>query len=126
MRLIDADDLNKKMEFLPIRGFKGEGEEVHALVSLSQVLNIIDQLPTLAVVVKEKSTKLEKAMDRPIEALDLSVRVFNCLKRYGIRTISELYEARENRELPKVRNLGRTGLREIETKLGAFLERSKE
>ena len=54
--------------------------------------------------------------DRPIEALDLSIRSFNVLKRAGINTLSELRRV-SHEDLMHVRNLGRKGLEEIESKL---------
>jgi len=55
------------------------------------------------------------SMDDPIEALDLTVRTFNVLKREGINTIEEMaalhdkgYEA-----MFEIRNLGEKGVAEI-------------
>jgi len=51
-----------------------------------------------------------------IEDLDLSVRSFNCLKRAGINTVSDLAQKTED-EMMKVRNLGRKSLEEVKKKL---------
>lgn len=51
-----------------------------------------------------------------IEDLDLSVRSYNCLRRAGIRTISELISKTEN-ELYHIRNMGKKSLKEIKEKL---------
>jgi DNA-directed RNA polymerase subunit alpha len=51
-----------------------------------------------------------------IEDLDLSVRSFNCLKRAGINTVSDLSQKTED-EMMKVRNLGRKSLEEVKNKL---------
>lgn len=49
-------------------------------------------------------------VDMTIEELDLSVRAFNCLKRAGINTVSELVQ-KDQEEMMKVRNLGRRALK---------------
>lgn len=58
----------------------------------------------------------DRLLDMPIEELDLSVRSFNCLKRAGINTVSELTQKTEA-ELSKVRNLGKKSLEEVKAKL---------
>ena len=57
-----------------------------------------------------------KVMDMSIEDLDLSVRSFNCLKRAGIHTVSELTKKTED-DMMKVRNLGKKSLDEVKKKL---------
>lgn len=50
----------------------------------------------------------------PIEDLDLSLRAYNCLKRYGINTVEELIAVLEEpEEIKRVRNLGKKTLEEI-------------
>jgi DNA-directed RNA polymerase subunit alpha len=50
--------------------------------------------------------------DIPVEALNLSVRSFNCLKRAGISKVSELLDLTED-EIMKMRNFGKKSLDEI-------------
>ncbi|HWR38564.1 MAG TPA: DNA-directed RNA polymerase subunit alpha [Patescibacteria group bacterium] len=57
-----------------------------------------------------------KTMELTIEDLDLSVRSYNCLKRAGINTVSELVQKSEE-DMMKVRNLGRKSLEEVKKKL---------
>lgn len=61
----------------------------------------------------------EKALEMSIEELDLSVRAYNCLKRAGINTVSELVQ-RNQEDMMKVRNLGKKSLEEVEQKLEAM------
>ena len=61
----------------------------------------------------------EKVLDMTIEELDLTVRSFNCLKRAGINTVSELVQHSEE-DMMKVRNLGRKSLTEVQQKLAAL------
>ncbi len=51
-----------------------------------------------------------------IDELELSVRAYNCLKRAGINTISDLLDKTID-DLGKVRNLGKKSIDEIEEKL---------
>ena len=60
-----------------------------------------------------------KALEMTIEDLDLSVRAYNCLKRAGINTVSELVQ-RNQEDMMKVRNLGKKSLEEVEQKLQAL------
>jgi len=51
-----------------------------------------------------------------IEELNFSVRTYSCLKRAGINTVEEL-KGKSEYQLMQVRNLGRKGFEEIQTKL---------
>ncbi|MBI4576055.1 MAG: DNA-directed RNA polymerase subunit alpha [Planctomycetes bacterium] len=64
---------------------------------------------------KEKRELMEK-LARPISDLDLSVRASNCIEAEGIRTVGELC-ARTETSMLKVRNFGKTSLKEIKKKL---------
>ncbi len=59
---------------------------------------------------------IRRVLERPVEDLDLSVRASNCLQAEGIKTIGELVQRSED-EMLKVRNFGKTSLREIKKKL---------
>lgn len=61
---------------------------------------------------QEKANKLSIA----IEDLNLSVRSYNCLKRYGIQTIQELTNMTKS-QVEKINNLGKKSLREIQKQL---------
>ncbi len=66
-----------------------------------------------------EDNKKEKVLEMTIEELDLSVRAYNCLKRAGINTVSELVQ-RNQEDMMKVRNLGKKSLEEVELKLIAL------
>lgn len=56
-----------------------------------------------------------------IEALELSVRSYHCLKRAGYETVGELAESiAAGGELMKIRNCGAKSIREIMEKLFVF------
>ncbi len=54
----------------------------------------------------------QKILETSIDDLELSVRAYNCLKRIGINTVSELIEKTEA-EMSKIRNLGKKSLKEV-------------
>lgn len=68
--------------------------------------------------------------DTPIEQLDLSVRVFNSLKRTGITRVGEMLEMLERGEetMLAIRNFGEKSLEELKRQLRAkgFLEDEEE
>ena len=49
----------------------------------------------------------------PIEDLDFTVRTYNCLKREGIHTVSELI-AKSTEELHEIRNFGHKCIYEVD------------
>ena len=68
------------------------------------------------------------ALEMTIEELELSVRLFNCLKRAAINTVEELTNRTEE-DMMKVRNLGKKSLDEVKHKLeelGLSLKQSDE
>jgi DNA-directed RNA polymerase alpha subunit len=66
------------------------------------------------------------ADDVLIEELELGVRAYNCLKRAGVQTLSQLQRATE-KELRSIPNLGQATLREIQRRVAEFeRERRKQ
>ncbi|GFH41164.1 DNA-directed RNA polymerase subunit alpha [Pseudolactococcus insecticola] len=82
-------------------------------VNLSEVAQAADTL------VDKNEVKPERALDKVIEELDLSVRSYNCLKRAGINTVADLADMSEP-EMLKVKNLGRKSLVEVKDKLDSL------
>jgi DNA-directed RNA polymerase subunit alpha len=78
-----------------------------------------------AVVIEEEPEAEEeegipsRVYDIPIEDLDLSVRVYNCLKRTGITKVGEVLEKMEkgSDEMLAIRNFGSKSLNELRGKL---------
>ena len=85
---------------------------------LTLFVGLTEQVTTIAFTDQEDDKK-EKVLEMTIEELDLSVRAYNCLKRAGINTISELVQ-RNQEDMMKVRNLGRKSLEKVEQKLEAL------
>ncbi len=87
---------------------------------LSEHLNLFVDLSDAAsraevMSAKKEDTKVD-VMNMSIDELELSVRSYNCLKRAGINTVSELTNKTPD-EMMKVRNLGRKSLEEVLEKL---------
>jgi len=86
---------------------------------LELFLSLTDDADTIEVMQEKDENDRNKLMEMTIEELDLSVRSYNCLKRAGINTVSELC-AKTEEEMIKVRNLGKKSLEEVTQKLGAI------
>jgi DNA-directed RNA polymerase subunit alpha len=65
---------------------------------------------------RQISDELERKLNMTIEELDLSVRAQNCLESENIQSVRDLITKTET-ELLAVRNLGKTSLQDIKTKL---------
>jgi len=88
---------------------------------------------SLAAMVEEEEPveQVDEIIDIPIEELDLSVRVFNSLKRTGITTVREVMELNTKGDdaLLSIRNFGVKSLTELKDKLeehGYLLEINTE
>jgi DNA-directed RNA polymerase subunit alpha len=82
-------------------------------------LGIFTRLTDQPVIHHEEETETGltgKVAELTIDELDLSVRAFNCLKRAGINTVAELVQ-KNQKDMMKVRNLGKKSLEEVEQKL---------
>lgn len=82
-------------------------------------IDLTDEVGSVEIMVEKDEDEKEKVLDMTIEELDLTVRSFNCLKRAGINSVSELVEHSED-DMMKVRNLGRKSLTEVQQKLAAL------
>jgi DNA-directed RNA polymerase subunit alpha len=97
-------------------------EEALSLSSqiLMEHLNIFKELANVSlpkeILVEKKEKKKIINPEMIIEDLDLSVRSYNSLKRFGINTLKELVSKPES-EMLQVRNLGRKSLEEVKAKL---------
>ena len=95
---------------------------------LNLFVDLSDEAKNAEIMVISGESPKEKVLEMTIEDLDLSVRSFNCLKRAGIDTVSDLVSRSED-EMIKVRNLGKKSLEEVTQKLqslGLGLRREEE
>lgn len=86
-------------------------EHAKLFIDLSDVSN-----PTTILDIKDKKKDIEKKIDKGIGELELTVRSYNCLKRAGINTVSDLLK-KTPEEVKNIRNLGNKSLEEIYQKL---------
>jgi len=78
-----------------------------------------ETLATMTEEIEEGSRLTSEMIETPIENLDLSVRVFNSLKRTGITTVGEVLELLEKGEeaVMSIRNFGEKSLDELRQKM---------
>jgi DNA-directed RNA polymerase subunit alpha len=78
-----------------------------------------ESLTAIALEEEETSRLTSEMIETPIENLDLSVRVFNSLKRTGITTVGEVLELLEKGDeaVMSIRNFGEKSLRELRQKM---------
>lgn len=107
-------DVETKPAITPRDAVASAGRTLVELFGLTRDLNAaaegieIGPAPAEAVLSGELGT--------PIEELDLSVRSYNCLKREGINTVSELVALSET-QLMNIRNFGQKSVDEVKDKL---------
>lgn len=98
---------------------------------LRHLAGVSEESLTIIAQEEEESSRLTSEMiETPIENLDLSVRVFNSLKRTGITTVGEVLELLEKGDeaVMSIRNFGEKSLDELRTKMGekGYLEDEEE
>ena len=86
---------------------------------LKLFVQFTEETSEVEILVKKDDEIKDKALEMPIEGLELSVRSYNCLKRAGIDTVEELIKKTEE-DMMKVRNLGKKSLAEVKAKLAKF------
>jgi len=107
-------DVETKPSMSPRDAVASAGRTLVELFGLARDLNVeaegieIGPAPVEAMASSELAT--------PIESLDLSVRSYNCLKREGINTVSELVALSEH-QLMNIRNFGQKSVDEVRDKL---------
>jgi DNA-directed RNA polymerase subunit alpha len=89
-----------------------------------------ETLATMEETLEEGSRLTSEMIETPIENLDLSVRVFNSLKRTGITTVGEVLELLEKGDeaVMSIRNFGEKSLDELRQKMRekGYLQDEKE
>jgi len=110
-------DVETKQSTNPKDAFASAGKTLVELFSLAKELNVdaegieIGPAPT--------EVGLSPELATPIEDLDLTVRSYNCLKREGINTVSELIALTED-QLMNIRNFGSKSVDEVRDKLASM------
>lgn len=87
---------------------------------LRYIAGVSEETLTLAVEKEVGGSRLTSELaDTPVESLDLSVRVFNSLKRTGITTVGDVLDLLEKGEsaVMSIRNFGEKSLDELRQKM---------
>jgi DNA-directed RNA polymerase subunit alpha len=89
------------------------------MAHLRDIAGVTEESLMLAAAEEEKPSKADEAFEVPIENLDLSVRVFNSLKRTGITTVGEVLDMLEKgpEAMLSIRNFGEKSLEELQERL---------
>lgn len=81
------------------------------------ISELFDNYNDLKIINEENSaTNSKSSLSISIDELELSVRSYNCLKRAGIHTITQLTDKTKS-EIEKIRNLGKKSFKEIIKKI---------
>jgi DNA-directed RNA polymerase subunit alpha len=76
------------------------------------IVQISERAGQIEFIKEEEEDEENQVYNMKIEELDMSVRLFNAIKRAGISTVGGLLKLREE-EIIKIRNLGRKSLKEL-------------
>jgi DNA-directed RNA polymerase subunit alpha len=107
-------DVETKPAISPRDAIASAGSTLVELFGLARELNTAAEGVEIGPAPVEVVTEGELSI--PIEDLDLSVRSYNCLKREGINTVSELVALSEA-QLMNIRNFGQKSVFEVRDKL---------
>lgn len=89
------------------------------IAHLRDIAGVTEESLMIAAQEEEEPSLASEAFDVPIENLDLSVRVFNSLKRTGITTVGEVLDMLEKgpEAMLSIRNFGEKSLDELKERL---------
>ena len=107
-------DVETKPAIIPRDALASAGSTLVELFGLARELNTEAEGVEIGQAPVEAATESELSI--PIEDLDLSVRSYNCLKREGINTVSELVALSEA-QLMNIRNFGQKSVFEVRDKI---------
>jgi DNA-directed RNA polymerase subunit alpha len=107
-------DVETKPSMTPRDAVASAGRTLVGLFGLARDLNTEAEGIEIGPAPVEAVLSTEMAMT--IESLDLTVRSYNCLKREGINTVSELIALSEH-QLVNIRNFGQKSVDEVKDKL---------
>ena len=107
-------DVETKPSIAPRDAFASAGRTLVELFGLARDLNV--EAEGIEIGPAPVELAMSNEMSTPIESLDLSVRSYNCLKREGINTVSELVALSEH-QLMNIRNFGQKSVDEVRDKL---------
>ncbi len=107
-------DVETKSSVEPRDAVASAGSTLVELFGLAKELN--DEAEGIEIGPAPVEVAASNELSTPIEDLDLTVRSYNCLKREGINTVSELIALSED-QLMNIRNFGSKSVDEVRDKL---------
>lgn len=107
-------DVETKQSVEPRDAVASAGSTLVELFGLAKELN--DEAEGIEIGPAPVEVAASNELSTPIEDLDLTVRSYNCLKREGINTVSELIALSED-QLMNIRNFGSKSVDEVRDKL---------
>ena len=107
-------DVTTKQSILPRDAVASAGRTLVELFGLARELNV--EAEGLDLGPSPDDEQVSEQLNTSIDALNLSVRSHNCLKREGIATVGELV-TRSEADLLDIRNLGSKSIDEVKVKL---------
>lgn len=107
-------DVETKNSILPRDAVASAAKTLTELFGLARELNV--EAEGIEIGPAPVEPVLSSELSMPIEDLDLSVRSYNCLKREGINSVSELVALSET-QLMNIRNFGQKSVDEVRDKL---------
>lgn len=116
---IKESEIERKREYTSNTDNRQIEEPTMSLTA--NVNEVSNEIFTQTLVGNVTNDRIAEIGDVEIEALELSVRAYNCLKRANVLKISDLLSLTEE-NLLRVRNLGGRSAKEITDKLKAFVK----
>jgi DNA-directed RNA polymerase subunit alpha len=116
-------DVETKSSMAPKDAIASAGATLVELFGLAKELN--EEAEGIEIGPAPVEMAASNELSTPIEDLDLTVRSYNCLKREGINTVSELIALSED-QLMNIRNFGSKSVDEVRDKLTSMGLRFKD
>ena len=116
-------DVETKSSMEPSDAVASAGSTLVELFGLAKELN--EEAEGVEIGPAPVEVAASNELSTPIEDLDLTVRSYNCLKREGINTVSELIALSED-QLMNIRNFGSKSVDEVRDKLAGLGLRFKD
>ena len=110
-------DVETKGSIAPRDAVASAGSTLVELFGLARELNVDAEGIEIGPSVTDQFAA--EQLNMPVEALDLTVRSYNCLKREGIHTVGELI-SRSEADLMDIRNFGAKSIDEVKDKLASM------
>ena len=115
-QISDTNKLTVSERDYCIGGMVQSIQEFWENTELRELIELNEKVKEMQVINQQLEQQKANTLSIAIEDLNLSVRSYNCLKRYGIQTIQELTNMTKS-QVEKINNLGKKSLREIQKQL---------